>query len=98
MLLRTLSEFSAIIREVKVDRFARVANTYELKASIKLKDGLYCPSGKETSEWIQGEHQKLMGMVSEVGLTFADGGIIEDVVGNLPELRWARLAKEFLHT
>jgi glycine cleavage system H lipoate-binding protein len=60
-----------------------------------LKDLLY---GKETSEWIQGEHQTLVGMVSEVGLTYADGGIIEDVVGSVPELGWTRLAKAFLHT
>lgn len=39
MLLKALREFSAIIEEVRVDRFVRVANTYELKAWIELKGG-----------------------------------------------------------
>jgi hypothetical protein len=39
MLLKALRRFAAIIEEVRVDRFVRVANTYELKASIKFKDG-----------------------------------------------------------
>jgi hypothetical protein len=37
-------------------------------------------------------------MVSEVGLTYADGGVIEDIVGNVPDLSWRRLTQEFLHT
>jgi hypothetical protein len=37
-------------------------------------------------------------MVSTVGMTYADGGLIEDVVGNVPDLEWGKLAREFLHT
>lgn len=39
MLLRALKKFSTIIEEVSVERFVHVANTYELRASVKLKDG-----------------------------------------------------------
>jgi hypothetical protein len=39
MLLKALGEFGAIIEEIRVDRFVRVADTYELKASMKLEDG-----------------------------------------------------------
>jgi glycine cleavage system H lipoate-binding protein len=60
-----------------------------------LKSLLY---GKESKEWIQGEHQKLIQMVSEVGITYADGGYIEDIVGSVPDLSWKRLTQEFLHT
>ena len=60
-----------------------------------LKDLLY---GKESNEWIHAEHQKLVQMVSSVGMTYADGGLIEDVVGNVPDLEWGKLTREFLHT
>ena len=60
-----------------------------------LKDLLY---GKESAEWLHGEHTKLVEMVSEVGLTYADGGVIEDVVGSIPDLAWDKLSREFLHT
>jgi hypothetical protein len=60
-----------------------------------LKNLLY---DKESTQWIYGEHQTLMEMVSEVGLTYADGGVIEDVVGNVPELGWNRLTRAFLLT
>jgi glycine cleavage system H lipoate-binding protein len=60
-----------------------------------LKDLLY---GKESAAWVHAEHQKLVEMVSEVGLTYADGGVIEDVVGRVPELGWGKLAREFLRT
>jgi glycine cleavage system H lipoate-binding protein len=60
-----------------------------------LKGLLY---GKESTEWIHAEHMKLVEMVSAVGLTYADGGIIEDVVGSVPDLAWDRIAREFLHT
>jgi len=39
MLPKALREFSAIIEEVRVDRFVHVANTYELRASLKLRNG-----------------------------------------------------------
>ena len=60
-----------------------------------LKSLLY---GKESTEWVHAEHQKLIEMVSAVGLTYADGGLIEDVVGNVPDLAWDRLTQEFLRT
>jgi glycine cleavage system H lipoate-binding protein len=60
-----------------------------------LTDLLY---GKETTEWIHSEHQKLVEMVSEVGLTYADGGPIDDVFGNVPDLDWKKLTKDFLKT
>lgn len=60
-----------------------------------LKDLLF---GKECVTWIHAEHQKLVQMVSSVGMTYADGGYIEDVVGNVPELEWGKLTREFLHT
>lgn len=60
-----------------------------------LKDLLY---GKESTEWVHAEHQKLVEMVSEVGMTYADGGVIDDVVGNLPDLEWNKLTQAFLRT
>jgi hypothetical protein len=60
-----------------------------------LKNLLY---GQETTEWIQAEHQKLVEMVSAVGLTYADGGPIDDVVGKVPDLSWETLTEEFLRT
>ena len=54
--------------------------------------------GQESSEWIQAEHQKLVEMVSSVGMTYADGGPIDDVVGNVPDLSWEKLTEEFLRT
>jgi glycine cleavage system H lipoate-binding protein len=54
--------------------------------------------GKESTEWIQSEHQKLAEMISSVGMTYADGGQINDVVGNVPDLSWKNLTKKFLHT
>jgi glycine cleavage system H lipoate-binding protein len=60
-----------------------------------LKNLLY---GKESTEWLHAEHQKLVEMVSEVGMTYADGGVIEDVVGSLPDLNWEKISREFLRT
>jgi glycine cleavage system H lipoate-binding protein len=60
-----------------------------------LKNLLY---GQESADWIQGEHQKLVEMVSAVGMTYADGGTIDDVVGNMPDLSWDKLTQEFLRT
>jgi glycine cleavage system H lipoate-binding protein len=54
--------------------------------------------GQESNEWIQAEHQKLVEMVSSVGMTYADGGPIDDVVGNVPDLSWEKLTEEFLRT
>ncbi|MFP3870469.1 MAG: glycine cleavage system protein H [Syntrophobacteria bacterium] len=60
-----------------------------------LKDLLF---GKESTEWIKEEHDKLVEMVSEVGIAYADGGPVQDVVGKVPDLTWERLTAEFLHT
>ncbi|MBP8646562.1 MAG: glycine cleavage system protein H [Syntrophobacteraceae bacterium] len=54
--------------------------------------------GKQTADWIRSEHQNLVEMVSEVGITFADGGQIEDVFGNVPNLSWEKLTRRFLRT
>jgi glycine cleavage system H lipoate-binding protein len=60
-----------------------------------LKDLLY---GRQTEQWIGAEHHKLMGLVSQVGITMTDGGHIEDVFGSVQNLEWDLLAKEFLRT
>jgi glycine cleavage system H lipoate-binding protein len=60
-----------------------------------LKNLLY---GQESSDWLQAEHQKLIEMVSAVGLTYADGGPVDDVVGKVPDLSWDKLTQEFLRT
>lgn len=60
-----------------------------------LKDLMF---GSQTADWIEREHQKLMGLVSQVGITMADGGSIYDVAGNVKDLDWNMLTKEFLRT
>ena len=60
-----------------------------------LKDLLY---GRQSVEWIQAEHQKLVEMISEVGMTYADGGYVEDVFGQAPKIGWERLRQSFLRT
>jgi glycine cleavage system H lipoate-binding protein len=60
-----------------------------------LKDLLY---GKETTDWIHTEHQMLVEMISEVGMTYADGGPIDDVFGNVPDLNWEKLTNKFLRS
>jgi glycine cleavage system H lipoate-binding protein len=75
------------------DGWLMVLEPTEMKKN--LKNLLY---GQESSEWIQAEHQKLVEMVSAVGMTYADGGPIDDVVGNLPDLSWEKLTQEFLRT
>jgi len=75
------------------DGWLMVVEPIEMKKNLK---GLMY--GKQTSEWIGVEHQKLMGLVSQVGVTMADGGSIEDVAGNVPNLEWSVLTREFLKT
>ncbi|MFZ2446729.1 MAG: glycine cleavage system protein H [Syntrophobacteraceae bacterium] len=70
-----------------------VVEPVEMKKN--LKELMY---GKQTNEWVGAEHLKLMAMVSRVGVTMADGGSIEDVIGNVPSLEWGVLTKEFLRT
>ncbi len=50
--------------------------------------------------WIEDESHKLLAMLeSSVGATLHSGGtIIDDVYGHYPQLRWARLVKEFLRS
>jgi glycine cleavage system H lipoate-binding protein len=66
-----------------------------LSMKDNLKDLLY---GKESMDWLHAEHLRLVEMVSEVGLTYADGGVIEDVVGSIPSLSWDKLTREFLRS
>ncbi len=75
------------------DGWLMVLDPLEMKKD--LKNLLY---GKEAGNWISTEHQRLMEMVSTVGVTFADGGVIEDVVGKVPGLEWEKLTREFLKT
>ena len=75
------------------DGWLMVLDASEMKKN--LKDLLY---GEQTTEWVTAEHQKLSEMVSEVGMTYADGGPIIDVVGSIPDLQWTRLTREFLRT
>jgi glycine cleavage system H lipoate-binding protein len=84
----------AVIKEQPYnDGWLMVLEPAEMKKD--LKNLLY---GQESTEWIQAEHQKLVEMVSSVGMTYADGGPIDDVVGNLPDLSWDKLTEEFLRT
>lgn len=75
------------------DGWLMVLEPAEMKKD--LKNLLY---GKESVSWIGAEHQRLMEMVSAVGMTYADGGHIEDVIGRVPELGWEKLAHDFLRT
>lgn len=75
------------------DGWLMVIDAAEMKKN--LKDLLY---GQESVEWLGAEHQRLVEMVSEVGMTYADGGQIVDVVGNVPDLAWDELTREFLRT
>jgi hypothetical protein len=70
-----------------------VVEPAEMKKNLK---GLMF--GKQTAEWIRWEHQKLMGLVRGFGVTYADGGVVEDVVGKVPNLSWTLLRKEFLRS
>jgi len=75
------------------DGWLMVLEPVEMKKN--LKDLLY---GRQTGQWIGAEHHKLMGLVSQVGVTMTDGGHIEDVVGSVQGLEWGLLTKEFLRT
>jgi len=86
-------EPSVVKNEPYNEGWLMVLDPTEMKSDMK--NLLY---GQESTEWLKDEHQKLMEMVSEVGITYADGGIIEDVVGNVPDLAWESLRGEFLHT
>jgi hypothetical protein len=54
----------------------------------------------ECFNWIDSEVNLLEGMIEEVaGPLAADGGYLaDDIIGNLPELGWDKLAKTFLRT
>lgn len=75
------------------DGWLMILEPVEMKKN--LKSLLY---GSQTAGWIGAEHQKLMGLVSQVGVTMADGGSIEDVIGSVPTLEWEVLTREFLRT
>jgi glycine cleavage system H lipoate-binding protein len=84
---------SAIKEEPYNEGWLMVIDPTEMKKD--LKNLLY---GQESNEWLQAEHQKLVEMVSAVGLTYADGGPIDDVVGKVPDLSWEKLTQNFLRT
>jgi len=54
--------------------------------------------GTEAQQWLSAEHQGLVEMVSRVGLTYADGGGVDDVFGSVPEISWDELRQRFLRT
>lgn len=88
-----VKEPTLIKEEPYNDGWLMVLDAAEMKKN--LKDLLY---GEDTTEWIRAEHQKLAEMVSKVGVTYADGGSVEDVVGSVPDLVWEDLTQEFLRT
>ncbi len=57
-------------------------------------------SGQESTEWMQNEAQRLRELVAgEYGATASAGGFpVDDIYGNLPEIAWERLVREFLLT
>lgn len=75
------------------DGWLMIIEPVEMKKNLK-----NLMHGSECKSWLSAEHQHLMEMVSMVGLTFADGGYIEDIVGRVPELSWEKLVLEFLRT
>ncbi|MCK8600912.1 glycine cleavage system protein H [Desulfoferrobacter suflitae] len=89
----TVKDPTIVKQEPYNDGWLMVLDPVDMKKN--LQDLLY---GKESTEWLHAEHQKLVEMVSEVGVTYADGGVIEDVVGSLPDLDWNRLTRSFLRT
>lgn len=89
----TVKDPTIVKEEPYNDGWLMVLDPVDMKKN--LKDLLY---GKESTEWLHAEHQKLVEMVSEVGVTYADGGVIEDVVGSLPDLDWNRITQSFLRT
>jgi glycine cleavage system H lipoate-binding protein len=84
----------AVIREEPYNEgWLMVIDPTEMKKD--LKNLLH---GQESTRWLQAENEKLVEMVSAVGLTYADGGPIDDVVGKVPDLSWEKLTQEFLRT
>lgn len=75
------------------DGWLMVIEPAELKKDLK-----ELMHGNQTAEWIVAEHYRLLGLVSQVGLTLADGGSIDDVYGAMPDLEWKKLTTEFLRT
>ncbi len=61
-------------------------------------DNLY--TGQEATQWIEAETSRLLEMLDPaVGATLqAGGGLVDDVIGQCPELGWDRLVKEFLRS
>lgn len=57
-------------------------------------------SGPETTEWMENESTRLRDLVAEqYGETASAGGLpVDDIFGNMPEIGWERLVREFLLT
>ena len=55
---------------------------------------------RDSIDWMNGEVNRLEGMIEEVaGPMAADGGYLkEDIYGNLPDLGWRNLTRNFLGT
>lgn len=56
--------------------------------------------GNETAGFFEEEVERLYGVIEEtVGPLAADGGQLrDDIYGNIPQLRWEKLTRMFLHT
>ncbi len=56
--------------------------------------------GKESIQWMDQEHQKLLGLMGAPyeGLAATGGSVIRDIFGAIDHLRWDTLASRFLHT
>jgi glycine cleavage system H lipoate-binding protein len=67
------------------------------KMKKNLKDLM---AGNESVDWMQDEAERLRHLVGgEYGATASAGGFpVDDIYGNLPDIAWERLVKEFLLT
>ena len=58
-------------------------------------------SGEESVDWMHGEGERLRHIVTEAhgGATASAGGFpVDDIYGNLPDISWEKLVREFLLT
>lgn len=57
-------------------------------------------SGEESVDWMHNEAERLRNLAAEeYGATVSAGGLpVDDIYGNLPEIAWERLVREFLLT
>ncbi|MGQ9921755.1 MAG: hypothetical protein ACUVRZ_10565, partial [Desulfobacca sp.] len=57
-------------------------------------------TGQDSTQWMEEETSRLLEMLDpSVGATLqAGGGLVDDIIGQCPELGWDRLVKEFLRS